>query len=310
MTRREGAECFPAIAEDLPTRVAGRSESHRHDAGARGTPLAPLTSGMSLLRFLESWTEGLVRIVIGIGLSWIGWVEGAGYGLFLEVVGGIFVVAGIGEIWAVEAAARRQRRTEKTMISIHPALAECDIPVFYATTEGQTRRIAEHLAAIFREKGFTSRAVDVASSDADYVDWAGVRAAVVGASLHAHRHQRAAETFVREHLGDLNGHPSAFFSVSLATTSPIPAERDEVAQIASKFPSRVGWHPGEIACVAGRLAYTQYGWVTRFIMKRIARRHGAPTDTTRDYEFTNWNGVARLADAVVRLVEAPTHRAA
>jgi len=60
---------------------------------------------MSLLPLLESWTEGLIRIVIGIGLCWIGLVEGAGYGLFLEAVGGIFVVAGIGEIWAVEAAA-------------------------------------------------------------------------------------------------------------------------------------------------------------------------------------------------------------
>jgi menaquinone-dependent protoporphyrinogen oxidase len=265
---------------------------------------------MSLLRLLESWTEGLVRIVIGIGLSWIGWVEGAGYGLFLEIVGGIFVVAGIGEIWAVEAAAWRQRRTEKTMDSIHPAIAECEIPVFYATTEGQTRRIAEHLVAIFRENGFTSRAFDVASSDADYVDWARVRATVVGASLHAHRHQRAAEAFVREHAGDLNAHPSAFFSVSLAAASPIPAERDAAAQIASTFPARVGWHPGEITCVAGRLAYTQYGLLTRLVMKQIARRRGSPTDTSRDYEVTNWADVARLGDAVVRMVAALARQAA
>ena len=38
-------------------------------------------------------------MVIGIGLAWIGVVEGAGYGLFLEVVG-----AGIAEIWSVEVA--------------------------------------------------------------------------------------------------------------------------------------------------------------------------------------------------------------
>ena len=30
-------------------------------------------------------------------------------------------------------------------------------------------------------------------------------------------------------------------------------------------------------------------------MKRIARKQGAPTDTTRDYEFTNWERIDRLA---------------
>ena len=52
------------------------------------------------------------------------------------------------------------------MSTIHPAFVNCDIPVFYATTEGQTRRIAERLAAMFREKGFVSRAFDVASAEA------------------------------------------------------------------------------------------------------------------------------------------------
>ena len=68
---------------------------------------------MSLLRMLESWTEGLVRICIGFGLFWIGWVEGGGYGVFLEVVGGIFIAAGVGEILAVEVAALRPMRRKK-----------------------------------------------------------------------------------------------------------------------------------------------------------------------------------------------------
>lgn len=266
---------------------------------------------MSPLHILASWAEGLVRIVIGIGLCWIGVVEGAGYGVFLGVVGGLFLVAGLGEIWLVEAAAVHQRWAKRApMNTIHPALVECDIPVFYATTEGQTRRIAERLVAIFREKGFTSRALDVASSNADYVDWPHVRAALVGASLHAHRHQRAAAAFVREHADDLNIHPSAFFSVSLATASANPAERDEAAQIASKFAERSRWRPNEIVCIAGRLAYTQYGFVTRLIMKRIARSHGMLTDASRDYELTSADDITRLADAVVRLIAAKPRQAA
>jgi menaquinone-dependent protoporphyrinogen oxidase len=258
---------------------------------------------MTLPRLLESWAEGLLRIVIGIGLAWIGVVEGAGYGAFLEVVGAICIAAGIGEIWSVEFAAHGLRR-EASMSDIHPALVTCDVPVFYATREGHTRRVAERLVAVFRDRGFTSRAIDVASADADYVDWGRVRAAVVGASLHAHRHQRSADAFVRQHGGDLNGHPSAFFSVSLSAASARPEERAAAAQLAQAFPAACGWHADETVCVAGRLAYTRYGVLTRFIMKRIARREGAPTDTSRDHEFTNWDEVARLADSVARRIAA------
>ena len=258
-----------------------------------------------MLRLLESWAEGLLRIVIGVGLAWIGVVEGAGYGMFLEVVGAIFIAAGIGEIWFVEFAVHGLPR-QGSMSDIHPALVTCDVPVLYATTEGQTRRIAEHLVAIFRDRGFTSCAIDIASSDADYVDWRRVRAAVVGASLRMHRHQRAAEAFVREHGSDLNGHPSAFFSVSLAIASERPEERQAATARARAFPSSGGWHPDETACFAGRLAYPRYGFFTRFVMKRIARRQGAPIDTSRDYEFTNWDEVAHLADSVARAMTA-TH---
>jgi menaquinone-dependent protoporphyrinogen oxidase len=265
---------------------------------------------MTLFRFLESWAEGLLRIAIGAGLAWIGAVEGAGYGLFLEIVGAIFIAAGIAEIWMVEAAAHQLRR-ETTMNTIHPALLTCDIPVFYATTEGQTRRIVERLVAIFRDRGFTSRAIDVASSDANYVDWRRAQAAIVGASLHAHRHQRSARAFVDEHAPDLNVRPSVFFSVSLATASESASERNEAVRIAREFAEAAEWHADEIVCLAGRLAYTQYGWLTRLIMKRIARRHGSPTDASRDYEFTNWDEVARLADRVIqRIVAERAHRAA
>jgi menaquinone-dependent protoporphyrinogen oxidase len=31
-------------------------------------------------------------------------------------------------------------------------------------------------------------------------------------------------------------------------------------------------------------------------MKRIARKAGAPTDTSRDYEFTNWQALDRFVE--------------
>jgi hypothetical protein len=95
---------FPALRERFSARVATPRHIDATLPDCPGTPLA-IRSRMTLLRLLESWAEGLLRIVIGIGLAWIGVVEGAGYGAFLEVVGAICIAAGIGEIWSVEFAA-------------------------------------------------------------------------------------------------------------------------------------------------------------------------------------------------------------
>ena len=266
---------------------------------------------MSLFRFLESWAEGLLRIGLGIGLAWIGAVEGAGYGLFLDVVGVIFIAAGLAEIWSLETAAHRLTPEKATMSDMRSPLVTCDIPVFYATSEGQTRRIAERLVVHLQDKGFTSRAIDIASSDAHDIDWRYAQAVVVGASLHAHRHQRSATAFVNKHVLHLNVLPSVFFSVSLAAASQSAEERNEAARIAREFVDAAKWHPDEIVSLAGRLAYTQYGWLTRLIMKRIARHHGNATDAHEDYEFTNWDDVARVAGSVVqRILSERAHGAA
>ena len=177
----------------------------------------------------------------------------------------------------------------------------CEVPVFYATTEGQTRRIAERLAAVLRDGGLDSCAVDMARPPG-LIDWTRVRAAIVGASLHAGAHQPEAAAFVKTHAERLNAIPSAFFSVSLSAASANTEEVAVVRRIAADFPPAHGWTPATVVALAGRLAYSQYGFLKRMVMKRIARKEGAPTDTSRDYEFTNWESVERLGEQIAGLV--------
>ena len=136
------------------------------------------------------------------------------------------------------------------------------------------------------------------------LDWSGVRAAVVGASLHVGRHQPAAYAFVSANAGRLNAVPSIFFSVSLAAASQHPEEVRKAQELADAFPATCHWKPRAVASVAGRLAYTQYGFFTRLLMKRMARKEGAPTDTSRDYEYTDWATVESLARELAARVKA------
>lgn len=179
------------------------------------------------------------------------------------------------------------------------------VPVFYATTEGQTRRIAQRLAAALHAHGLDSAPMDLEQSEEAGIDWSSIQGAVVGASIHIGKHQRQAERFAESHAQELGARPSAFFSVSLSAASKNPREVEAARALAQSFVDRTQWRADYVLSLAGRLAYSKYGWFKRLMLRRIARKEGAPTDTSRDYEFTDWSAVDRMAaDLAVRIHEA------
>jgi menaquinone-dependent protoporphyrinogen oxidase len=179
----------------------------------------------------------------------------------------------------------------------------CEVPVFYATTEGQARRIAERFAERLRARGFASLAMDIGNADRSQTDWSQVRGVVLGASLHAGKHQASALAFARAHAADLNARPSVFFSVSLSAASKHPEERAAAQRLAKEFAAQASWRPWRTVCVAGRLAYTQYGFIKRLLMRMIAKREGGSTDTSRDHEYTDWAAIEQLANAMADILQ-------
>ena len=132
------------------------------------------------------------------------------------------------------------------------------VPVFYATTEGHTRRIAEQIASTLRQQGLDSEARDL-SAGLPPIDWLTIHGVVVGASIYAGRHQKVAEDFAKAEARHLAVRPSAFFSVSLSAGSRKPAEVEAARALATGFVKAAGWEPRRVACFAGKLAYTRSG---------------------------------------------------
>jgi menaquinone-dependent protoporphyrinogen oxidase len=109
---------------------------------------------------------------------------------------------------------------------------------------------------------------------------------------------------VRAHADVLNQKPSAFVSVSLAVLQPEAKVQQELSAIVDRFLKKTGWRPSTTKHVAGALAYSQYNWLTRRAMVRIARKAGGGTDTNRDYEYTDWADVRAFAGAFARSLPA------
>jgi menaquinone-dependent protoporphyrinogen oxidase len=179
--------------------------------------------------------------------------------------------------------------------------------VFFATREGHTCRIAERIAADLRGRGVAVDLQNVREARAS-IPWDTYDAVCVAASVHVGHHEPEMIAFVRAHRDELVKKSAAFVSVSLsqagaqdAHASPEQRSRaaEDVKQMISTFVRKTGWQPAYVLPVAGALLYRQYNFLIRFVMKLIARKAGAPTDTSRNYEFTDWNALDQFVEVTL-----------
>ena len=168
------------------------------------------------------------------------------------------------------------------------------ILVLFGTTEGQTAKIAQALAHAIRAEGADVDVIDADTHSPAPEPYAGV---VVAASVHAGRYQRSVRRWVRTHAWALHNRETAFVSVCLGILEHEPETDRELQAIQERFLSETGWRPSVTKVVAGALPYTKYNWLKRAIMKRIVRKAGGDTDTSRDYEYTDWHDVRRFGTA-------------
>lgn len=191
------------------------------------------------------------------------------------------------------------------------------ILLLYGTREGQTERVANRLAEMFRARGLTSEIVNAANASVS-LPVADYGAAIVLASAHLGRHEEEVTGFVKQRRVALSAIPSAFVSVSLSQARAedkvaAPEQRakggSDAKTMIQTFAETTGWKPDRTKAVAGALPYSRYNWFLRLVMKRIARKAGAPADASRDYEFTDWKELERFAAELSELfVRAPQTR--
>lgn len=177
------------------------------------------------------------------------------------------------------------------------------ILLLYATTEGQTALIAERIARKLRDRehGVEMLPADTAQTDLDPEAYDGV---IIGASIHYGRHPAYLRKLIRRLGGALAARPSAFFSVSLSAGGPRP-KLAAAQRYMDKFLRQTGWQPQLSASFAGAVKYSVYGPIKRRVMIVFVGLGGGETDTTRDYEYTDWAAVERFADAYAeRLTQA------
>jgi menaquinone-dependent protoporphyrinogen oxidase len=173
------------------------------------------------------------------------------------------------------------------------------ILMLYATIEGQTGRIAERIAQVLRQRGHGVEMLPAGGQEADLAAYDGV---VIGASIHYGHHPAFMRALVRRQREAIAARHNAFFSVSLSAGGPRPKPQAAQRYI-DKFLRKTGWQPQLVASFAGSVKYSVYGPIKRRVMIVFVGLGGGETDTSRDYEYTDWEAVERFADAYARKLQ-------
>lgn len=175
----------------------------------------------------------------------------------------------------------------------------------YGSNYGQAEAVLQRVCNALEARGAEVRVfrgdqvpADLAVEDFD--------ATVVAASIRVGRYQSYIRDFVKRHSTSLCARPSAFVSVNGSQEESTPEWRDQAKGYVEQFLEQTAWQPRWTATFAGALRYRRYDPLTRWIVKSINGRRGGATDTSREYEFTDWQAVDRFSDELADALMSQT----
>jgi menaquinone-dependent protoporphyrinogen oxidase len=169
--------------------------------------------------------------------------------------------------------------------------------IAYATVEGHTATIAEFMRDELQAGGHDVSLLEISHGDEELPS--DIDAVIVGGSIHVGHHKKQLVAFAKANRDRLAELPGGFFTVCLGALDDSDEGRATTAGYVQAFRDATGWEPRETAVFPGRLAWTQYDFFTRTLMKLILRHAGtADRDVHRDYDYTDYDAVRRFATAV------------
>jgi len=163
--------------------------------------------------------------------------------------------------------------------------------ITYSTTDGQTKAICNRIRKVARkpENIIVSPLSEVESLQLSKFDQL-----VLGASIRYGKHKPEVIEFVNRNKAFLEQIKTCFFSVNVVARKPnknSPANNPYLI----KFLKQTDWQPNKTFVFAGKIDYPNYKFWDKQIIRLIMYMTKGPTDTTRTFEFTDWEKVENVA---------------
>lgn len=174
------------------------------------------------------------------------------------------------------------------------------IALYYATHDGHSRRIAEHIARRLAEHELIVAPRELAETPPAAADLASASIVALVAAVRYGRHLPEAERFLEAYAALKSPPPLAFASVNLTARKPGKTTATGSPYV-RKIIARYRLAPAVAVAFAGRLDYRRYSWRDRQIIRFIMLLTGGPTDPDTCVEYTSWPAVDEFAARIVDL---------
>ena len=169
--------------------------------------------------------------------------------------------------------------------------------VAYASSEGRTRVVVDHLADALRRHGHQVTVDDVGTPHAaEALHLAD--AVVVAGSIHGGRMQPRLVRYASAHGVALSERPSALMIVSMSAASSQATIQARQHDYLTTFLAATPWRPDVVEFVAGALRPADLGPLRRAQAARVARQVGV--DPKGEVDFTDWGSLKRFAESLAR----------
>jgi menaquinone-dependent protoporphyrinogen oxidase len=174
------------------------------------------------------------------------------------------------------------------------------VAVFYATRDGQSRRIAEHIWRRLGDARTLPAPRDLRPDLPTPTELTQAQLIVLVAAVRYGRHLPEVKSFLNAYSALPAPPPLALASVNLSARKVGRTTRSGNVYL-RKTIARHRLAPALAVAFAGRLDYRRYNWRDRQIIRFIMLLTGGPTDPNTRVEYTSWSAVDEFADQIAAL---------
>lgn len=177
------------------------------------------------------------------------------------------------------------------------------IALYYASHDGQTRKIVDRLADHLVAHGVDAPIVDLSAAPSPAID-TEADLVLLAAAIRYGFHLPDARRFLERLRAEVPDSRIAVVSVNLTARKP-GRQTAEGNVYLRNWLKRTGLRPALAAAVAGKLDYPAYRWFDRTMIRAIMSISGGPTDPSTVVEYTDWAAVDSLSADLATLIKAP-----
>ena len=159
--------------------------------------------------------------------------------------------------------------------------------IIYSSVDGHTKEICEKIA------GHMIGDSDIFSVD-DNPEIQNYEKIIIGASIRYGKYRTKLFDFIESNIEVISEKENAFFSVNVVARK---AEKNtpNTNPYVQKFLNSTTWIPNRVEVFAGKIDYPKYKFLDKYAIKFIMLITKGPTDTSKRYEFTDWDKVKNFA---------------